>query len=194
MKTAPGLGLCCLGCVWTVWVTRLSAVFPLLSMHRSQPSCVMVAACSCMSPCVSVLYCRTRKATADATAELSSCQAAVAELTAQVSSKQVSLAGVEASLAAKSKELQEVLAQLQAAAAQEFQDARKLLLNEGGLTGGWAGRGSQEPGADKDGSRYQCCSFVKDVQRVCVVVRALTAAMWWACLVAFHKNSCKPGG
>lgn len=45
----------------------------------------------------------------------------------------MSLEGVEASLAAKSKELQEVLSQLQAAAAQEFQDAKKLLLEEGGL-------------------------------------------------------------
>jgi hypothetical protein len=49
-----------------------------------------------------------------------------------VSSKQLSLEGLEASLAAKSKELQEVLGQLQAAAAQEFQDSKKLLLEEGG--------------------------------------------------------------
>lgn len=44
---------------------------------------------------------------------------------------QVSLEGVEASLSAKTRELQEVLGQLQAAAAQEFQDAKKLLLDEG---------------------------------------------------------------
>lgn len=78
---------------------------------------------------------RTRKAAADAAAELTSSQAALADLSAQVASKQGSLAGVEASLAAKSKELQEVLSQLQAAAAQEFQDAKKLLLKEGELAG-----------------------------------------------------------
>jgi hypothetical protein len=38
---------------------------------------------------------------------------------------------VEGSLAAKRKELAEVLGQLQAAAVQEFQDAKKLLLEEG---------------------------------------------------------------
>lgn len=74
---------------------------------------------------------RTRKAAADAAVEVSGRQAALAELTVQVSSKQVTLEGLEASLAAKGKELQDVLAQLQAAAALEFQDAKKLLLEEG---------------------------------------------------------------
>jgi septal ring factor EnvC (AmiA/AmiB activator) len=78
---------------------------------------------------------RTRKAAADAASELTSSQAALANLSAQVASKQGSLAGVEASLAAKSKELQEVLSQLQAAAAQEFKDAKQLLLKEGELAG-----------------------------------------------------------
>lgn len=85
--------------------------------------------------CAAVALRRTRKAAADAAAELSARQATLAELSAAVSSKQVSLEGVEASLAAKSKELQEVLGQLQAAAAQEFQDSKKLLLEEGGCGG-----------------------------------------------------------
>jgi hypothetical protein len=49
----------------------------------------------------------------------------------QLASAQAQLDGVEGSLAAKRKELGEVLGQLQAAAVQEFQDAKKLLLEEG---------------------------------------------------------------
>lgn len=74
----------------------------------------------------------TRKAAADAAAEVAARKMALSDLSSQLAAKRVQLEVVEASLSAKSKELQDVLAQLQAAAAQEFQDAKKLLLDEGG--------------------------------------------------------------
>jgi hypothetical protein len=77
--------------------------------------------------------CRTRKSAADASAELASKQISLSAASSQLASAQAQLDGVEGSLAAKRKELAEVLGQLQAAAVQEFQDAKKLLLEEGEL-------------------------------------------------------------
>lgn len=75
--------------------------------------------------------CRTRKSAADAAAELASKQLALSAASSQVAAAQSQLEALEGSLAAKRKELGEVLGQLQAAAVQEFQDAKKLLLEEG---------------------------------------------------------------
>jgi hypothetical protein len=74
---------------------------------------------------------RTRKSAADAAAELASKQISLSAANSQLAAAQAQLEGVEGSLAAKRKELAEVLGQLQAAAVQEFQDAKKLLLEEG---------------------------------------------------------------
>jgi hypothetical protein len=75
--------------------------------------------------------CRTRKSAADAAAELASKQISLSAANSQLAAAQAQLDAVEGSLAAKRKELAEVLGQLQAAAVQEFQDAKKLLLEEG---------------------------------------------------------------
>eukprot|EP00775_Hariotina_reticulata_P011023 gene11023-11177_t len=70
---------------------------------------------------------RTRRTVAEAEADLSAKQATLSSTSGQVAAQQSELAAVEVALDAKRKELQRMLAQLQAAAAQEFQNARKLL-------------------------------------------------------------------
>lgn len=77
------------------------------------------------------MHCSTRKAAAGTAAELAAKQVSLTTTNSALLAAQSQLEGVEASLAAKRKELADVLAQLQAAAVQEFQNAKKLLLEEG---------------------------------------------------------------
>jgi len=75
--------------------------------------------------------CRTRKAVAEAEAELYAKEASLSSTSSKLAAQQSELAAVEVALGIKRKELQGLQAQLQAAATQECQDARKQLLEDG---------------------------------------------------------------